>query len=257
MTDSDEFFVVDAEKFDLAGTERLFELFAVPRDDREEVWLIAFQHAAWNASVVVPAPPVMTGPDGFPYLRLVLPPPGESFQSNCLSNVCAFCAERGLGAAFFTKAGDPPMALQYAIPTGVIESLRQFASWSGDPLDDATAPEDDEAPDIGAARRVLVGAPSPDYLPPHTARLLRRHLVERWEMAEPRVALLVDPQLSPSRNLVIGRKLTEFADEATAEQQMQALLWYLPPGRSLVLMPEDWPEERLTALSSLCEGARA
>src|SRR5712692_5287584 len=121
MTDSDQFLVVDAEKFDLAATERLFELFAVPREDREEFWQIAFQHAAWNASVVLPVAQVMTGPDGFPYLRLVLPPPGEPFQSNCLSNVCAFCAERGWGAAFFSSAADPPMALQYAIPTGVIE----------------------------------------------------------------------------------------------------------------------------------------
>src|SRR5580658_113440 len=33
MTPSDEFFVVDSEKFDLAATERLFELFAMPRGE--------------------------------------------------------------------------------------------------------------------------------------------------------------------------------------------------------------------------------
>ncbi|HEV8026286.1 MAG TPA: hypothetical protein VGP50_02585 [Stellaceae bacterium] len=255
MTPPDEFLVVDSEKFDLAATERLFELFAVPRGEREEVWLIAFRRAAWNASVVLPTPQVMTGPDGFPYLRLVLPPPGEPFQSNCLSNVCAFCAERGLGVAYFASEADPPIALQYAIPTGVIESLCRFGSWAGDPLDGEPPPEDDRRPDAANARQALVGAPSADYLPPHTARLLGRHLIERWKIPEPRVALLVAPQLRPSRNLVIGRKRSEFADEVTADRQMEALLWYFPPGRSLVLMPEDWPEDRLTPLSDLWDGA--
>jgi len=253
VADADRFTVVPAEKFDLVGTRRLHELFAVARKRRDDAWFADFRRAAWNASVVVASPPVFAAPDGFPYMRLVLPAPNQSFQSNCLSNLCAACAERGWGIAFFANEADPPDAVQYAMATGVLESLRSFGSWDGDPVDQAET-EGHAIPTavtVTGAREVLVAAPSPDYLPPHTAKLLHDHLVKRWQLAEPAVALLIDSELRPTRNLVIGRKQSDFADEAEADGQMRMLLWYLPPARSLVLMPEDWSLDQLTKLSEL------
>jgi hypothetical protein len=196
---------------------------------------------------------VFSAPDGFPYLRLVLPAPRQPFESNCLSNLCAACAERGWGVAFFAKDADPPEAVQYAIPTGVLESLRSFGSWDGDPVDQAESEGEAAAGEITvtAAREVLVAAPSPDYLPPHTAKLLHDHLVKRWQLAEPSVALLIDTELKPTRSLVIGKKHSDFPDPAAADRQMRMLLWYLPPARSLVLMPEDWSLDQLTPLTDL------
>jgi len=259
MTDPDRFIVIADEKFDLAGTERLHQLFAVARNRRDGAWFADFRRAAWNASVAVASPSVFAAPDGFPYLRLVLPAPNQPFQSNCLSNLCAACAERGWGIAFFAKDGDPPEAVQYAIPTGVLESLRSFGSWDGDPVDQAETAGEVAATEIAvtAAREVLVATPSAQYLPPHTAKLLRDYLVKRWQLAEPSVALLVDPELKPTRNLVIGKKHSEFPDPAAIDRQMRMLLWYLPPARSLVLMPEDWTLDQMTPLSDLAGGSTA
>jgi hypothetical protein len=78
-------------------------------------------------------------------------------------------------------------------------------------------------------------------------------LVEVWKLADPRIALLVDPALRPARNLVIGKKRSEFANEPAAFQQTRALLWYLPPARSLILMPEDWTLAAMAPLAALCE----
>jgi hypothetical protein len=253
MADPDRFAVVPDEKFDLAETDRLYALFAVARGKRDDRWFADFRRAAWSASVVVASPPIFAAPDGFLYMRLALPPPNQPFQSNCLSNLCAACAERGWGIAFFASDADPPQAVQYAIPTGVLESLRSFGSWDGDPLDQAEIEGEAATTEITvtAAREVLVAAPSPEYLPRHTAKLLHDHLVKRWQLAEPSVALLIDTELKPTRNLVIGKKHSDFADAADAERQMRMLLWYLPPARSLVLMPEDWNLDQLTPLSDL------
>jgi len=48
----------------------------IPREQRDNRWLVEFQDAAWNASIVLPTEPVFLGPDGMPYVRLELPPIG-------------------------------------------------------------------------------------------------------------------------------------------------------------------------------------
>ena len=252
---------VPAERFNLDDTNLLAQAMEVPREERDGRWLDGFQSAAWNASIVLPTEPVFLGPDGMPYVRLSLPPAGEAVETNCLSNLYVSMAEQGLGAAFFKSAGNPPEAAEYVMPTGVLESLRAYGTWDGDPDDVselAARPQQHaeqsgiEKTEVETERQVMVGSPSDAYLPKHTARLLYRHLTEGWQMEEPRVALVVDPQMTPTRNLVIGRKFSEFPDPETASQAARMLLWYLPPRRYLLLMPENWTTEQMRPLRELC-----
>jgi hypothetical protein len=251
---------VPEARFSLEDTNRLAEAMAVPRDERDAGWLSEFQDAAWNASIVLPSEPVFVGPDGMPYVRLELPPAGEAVDTNCLSNLFVSMAEQGLGAAFFKDHTDPPEAAEYVIPTGVLESLRAYGTWDGDPDDLAElasgppqhAQGGIEKSDVETERQVMVGPPSEAYLPKHTARLLHRHLTEGWKMEDPRIALVVDPEMTPSRNLVIGRKFSEFPDQETAGQAARMLLWYLPPRRYLLLMPENWTTDQMRPLRELC-----
>jgi hypothetical protein len=261
------FVSVPEERFNLDDTNRLAQAMEVPREQRGSPWLDALQSAAWNASIVLPTEPVFLGPDGMPYVRLELPPVGEAVETNCLSNLFVSMAEQGLGAAFFKNNTDPPEAAEYVVPTGVLESLRAYGTWDGDPDDVAElsaqsqqhAAEDGiekkegiEKTDVATERQVMVGPPSEIYLPKHTARLLYRHLTEGWKMEDPRVALVVDPQMVPTRNLVIGRKFSEFPDQETAGQAARMLLWYLPPRRYLLLMPENWSADQMRPLRELC-----
>ena len=252
---------VPEDRFNLEDTNRLAQAMELPREQRDTRWLDEFQSAAWNASIVLPAEPVFLGPDGMPYVRLALPPVGETVETNCLSNLFVSMAEQGLGAAFFKNNTDPPEAAEYVVPTGVIESLRSYGTWDGDPDDIAelTAKPQQHAgasgiekTEVETEREVMVGSPSEAYLPKHTARLLYRHLTEGWKMEDPRIALVVDPQMTPSRNLVIGRKFSEFPDPEIAAQAARMLLWYLPPRRYLLLMPENWSADQMRPLRELC-----
>jgi hypothetical protein len=249
------------ERFNLDDTNRLAQAMEVPREQRDSRWLDALQGAAWNASIVLPTEPVFLGPDSMPYVRLELPPVGEAVETNCLSNLFVSMAEQGLGVAFFKNNIDPPEAAEYVMPTGVLESLRAYGTWDGDPDDVAeltaqppqhAADSGIEKTDVETERQVMVGPPSEGYLPKHTARLLYRHLTEGWKMEDPRIALVVDPQMTPTRNLVIGRKFSEFPDQETAGQAARMLLWYLPPRRYLLLMPENWSADQMRPLSELC-----
>jgi hypothetical protein len=252
---------IPEERFNLDDTNRLAQAMEIPREQRDGRWLDEFQNAAWNASIVLPAEPVFLGPDGMPYVRLELPPVGEAVETNCVSNLFVSMAEQGLGAAFFKNNTDPPEAAEYVIPTGVLESLREYGTWDGDPDDIAelasrptqhSGESGIEKTPVETEREVMVGSPSETYLPKHTARLLYRHLTEGWKMEDPRIALVVDPQMTPSRNLVIGRKFSEFPDPEIASQAARMLLWYLPPRRYLLLMPENWSADQMRPLRELC-----
>jgi hypothetical protein len=252
---------VPEERFNLDDTNRLAVAMEIPREQRDARWLEVFQNAAWNASMVLPTEPVFVGPDGMPYVRFQLPPVGEAVETNCLSNLFVSMAEQGLGAAFFKNNTDLPENAEYVVPTGVIESLREYGTWDGDPDDlaELTSHPQQHAQESGiekaqveTERQVMVGSPSESYLPKHTARLLYRHLTEGWKMEDPRIALVVDPQMTPSRNLVIGRKFSEFPDPEIAAQAARMLLWYLPPRRYLLLMPENWSADQMRPLRELC-----
>ena len=97
----------------------------------------------------------------------------------------------------------------------------------------------------------MLGSPSVQYLPTYTARALLNHMRGAWHIADPRVRLMVDPALRPTRNLVVGRKRDEFSADAAWDVQCNRLLWYLPPGRSIVLMPDDWRLEDMAPLEQL------
>lgn len=250
--------------FDLAGTARLEALFAVPRDQREADWVAQFWDAAWCGSVALAEPHTFQGPDGFPYLRLDLPRPETAFQSQCLANLAADCLKNWVGAAFFASPDDGPDQAQFVITYGVIDSLLRYDSPYGDPVDlaEAQGPPDGEAFDVErgawsqtattkAAHQVLVGSPSADFLPPGPAAALCGFLEQAWGMTDPRVELLVDMKMRPHRVLVIGRKRSEFPEGADVDHAARTLLWYLPPSRSVMLLPEDGSRERMLPLRSL------
>ena len=108
----------------------------------------------------------------------------------------------------------------------------------------------EEAIAADAPRQVLVGTP-PDHLPPYVAAALGRHLEQGWALQDPRVQLLVDMSARPHRNLVVGRKRSEFAPDAPIDDLARGLTWYLTPGRPVVLMPEGWKLKSMTPLREL------
>lgn len=254
-----------ARMFDLESTRALTELLAVPLEARDEAWSERFHDVAWTASVFIPQPAVISGPDGMPYLRLVLPPHGVPFDSQCLANVAPGCIDDLCGAALFAAEEDPPEAAVYVFPMGVIESLLAYDSPHGDPIDvaDMALPPPEEGVFAGQGEgprqhlvvekehEILVGTPNADYLPPHLAQALWRYLTQVWKLEDPRVAIVVDHHMRPRRSLVVGRRHSEFAPDDDIALMVRYLTWYLPPLRMVMLMPEDWNLETMTPLAEL------
>ena len=248
-----------ARMFDLARTGELAALFAEPRDQRRAEWCARFWDAAWCASAELASPDTFAGPDGFPYLRLNLPRDGP-FDSQCLANVARDCLKAGVGAAFFASPDEPAEASHFVLSMGLIDSLVRYDSPDGDPVDlgeAASGPDTDfdfNQPlrqQAQEAREVLVGTPSRDYLPPYAAAALSRYLERVWGLQDPRVQILVDMSARPHRSLVIGRKRSEFPEGLPIDDMARAATWYLTPGRSLMLMPEDWRLKDMTPLRDL------
>ncbi len=246
-----------ARMFDSAKTASLARLFAVPGDRRDREWLMRFWEAAWTAALVVPEPPVITGPDGFPYLRLNLPPDGAGFDANSLMNVAPGMVEQGVGAALFSTADADIASPQYVVPMGVLDSILRFDDSAGEPSElDETRDGPGPGPvTLAAGEQILIGTPSADYLSPPAERALHRHLAEDWGLADPRVAILVAASMRPSRSLVVGQSRSALIAAGATEEQiagwMQRIGWFLPPSRGLMLMPDDWDVATMTPLREL------
>ncbi len=250
-------FSLDRENmFDLTNTTTLGELFAVPHPQRQAAWAVAFFTALWTASLEVATPNIFPGPDQFAYIRLQVPAPGKPFDSNCVANLAQQALDNIWGMAIFAspEATEP----EYVLSMGLIDSLLNYDSWQGDPVDlnDLARQPPPQASTNGiqtftAAKdhQILVGTPSKSLLPAHTARALYRHLTRGWNIVEPRVSLMMNPTIAPSRSLVLNRKLSEFSSREIAGQQGRFLLWYLPPNRGLIMMPESWNDAEMKPLT--------
>lgn len=237
-------------------TQQLRNLFFVPRENRDSAWVEKFQLFAWSAAVIVPKEGPFRGPDGFPYIRLDIPSSKSSAETKCLAHICSSLAEQGFGATFFASAKDDMDEAQYVISNGVLESLRAYGTWNGDPTDRAeirkrpksVSADGLETSFVEQDGNIFIGDPAPRFLPAHTARFLHWHLCQGLKIEEPRIKMLIDEELAPSRNLVINKKFSEFPDSETAAAKTRILTWYLPPRRGLILMPEDWTQNQMTPL---------
>lgn len=247
-------FAVDRDRmFDLDLTSRCRALIDMPREQWDEAWQADFYATLWNASIEVPEDnnPFM-GPDRFDYLRIDIPAPGP-FESNSLANLVDYCLNAGCGAVLFPdpQATEPA----FVIPMGVLESLLVYGNHHGDPVDleESVDAPPDGAVTLSAGSEVIVSTPSASYLSPQAAHALDRYLKDDWQMAEPRVSLMANAEMRPTRSLVINKRLADFATEDDAADFGRRVCWFLPPSRAIILLPDDWSEGSMTPLSQLYE----
>jgi hypothetical protein len=246
--------------FDIERTATLAALLRVPAGERDLSWSEAFHDAAWYASVVMPTLEPFVGPDGFAYLRFDIPHEGP-FDSQSLGNLAAQCVDARVGAALFASPDDPVDQAAFVFSMGALDGMLRFGTIDGDPVDAAEAGAEDAAMfdvdrgdraqtlTVRQAHEVMIGAPSRSYLPPSSAGPLYDRLTRGWGVEAPRVALLMDPAMRPTRSLVLGVKRSDFPADAPIDDMMRTLLWYLPPRRMLILTPEDWTVGTMTPLA--------
>lgn len=230
-------------KFDLTKTSELAELFATPRDRRDSSWMQQFYSAVPDATLVSFTPQVEFGPDQFPYFQMSIPAPGP-LTPFCVTHVLDDVLDNGMGIAIF---GDPNRenGPEWVFSYGDLLSYSLYGRFDGNP--DAL----DNVPSTAAdgASEILRAAPSESYFPARARRSLGLYMRNMFHHPDPKIALAVDPNLSPSTNLMVNLTLEQYDGDADKlDAAMRYLLWFVPRTYSLMATPPGWNDSGFVPL---------
>lgn len=231
-------------KFDLAKTGELAGLFRTSSDQRDDAWVQRFYAAVPDATLMGFDPQVQQGPDKFPYFQMAIPDPGP-VTPFCITHVLDHALDNGFGAAIFAESSrskGPEWVFSY----GDLLSYSLYGRFDGDPAEKGGAGGVHKTQE---AHQALKGAPSESFLPIRARRALGEYLRGMFQHPDPKVALIVDPALTLSRNLMINLTLAQYGgDERKLNSAMRYLLWFVPRTYSLMAMPAEWDDSGFVAL---------
>jgi hypothetical protein len=227
-------------KFDLAQTQAVVDLFAEPRERRDETWSERFYAAVPDATLMAFEPQVSQGPDQFPYFHLAIPDPGP-VTPFCVTHLLDVVLDEGLGIAIFADSSrsEPP---EWVFTYGDLLSYSLFGHFDGDPAGQPSS-------DGSKANQVLVAAPSEAYFPARARKAMGNFVRQMYHHPDPRIALVCDPQATPSRNLMINLTLADYdGDEGKLRSAVRFLTWYLPRTYRIGPMPPGWSDSTFMPL---------
>jgi hypothetical protein len=148
-----------------------------------------------------------------------------------------------LGIAIFGEAAraDGP---QWVFSYGDLLSYSLFGRFDGD----SAAAQAGSSPKEGP-HQVLQVTPSEQYFPARARRSLGRYMRLMFQHPNPKVALIDDATLSPSRNLMINITLEQYqGDQNKLNSAMRYLTWFIPRTYSLMAMPPGWTDSGFAPL---------
>lgn len=234
-------------KFDLDQTRALAALFTTPQEQRDEGWAARFYAAVPEATLQSFDPQVEQGPDGFPYFQMSIPAPGP-VTPFCITHVLDFCLENGFGVVVHAdpdRNGPPGWVFTY----GQLLAYKLYGRFDGDPGESAEGATSGTIK-VEEAREVLVGAPSETYFPSYARRAMGGFFRDALRHPDPKIALVVDHTLTPSRNLMVNISREHYAgDEEKLNAVFRYLFWYLPGNYALLALPAGWSTENFVPLA--------
>ena len=227
-------------KFDLAQTQVVADLFAQPREARDESWREQFYAAIPDATLMAFDPQVNRGPDEFPYFHLAIPDPGP-VTPFCVTHLLEVVLDNGFGIAIFgdsSRSDDPEWVFTY----GDLLSYSLFGHFDGDPAKKSVSIESKD-------NQVLVAAPSEAYLPARARKAMGNFARQMYHHPDPRIGLVYDPKATPPKRLMINLTLEDYGgDRSKLSAAVHYLSWYLPRTYSVVAMPAGWSDSNFAPL---------
>ena len=206
---------------DLQKTQILTDLFAVPRESRDEKWQKdVIPHLA-EASFRCGDPQLLTGPGGFPYFQLFLPEPNQPFECYVLSHmVDDFLFDRGWGVVINLHDNQPDWLLTYG---DVVNYKLKGEFYSVPPV--VTLPPDGV---IEKDEEVLTGQPSETLLPAQVRNAIRQYV--QFHGHHDVKILLMSRRTADAvvQQLIFNLTVGQFGSEADYQAFMQSLAWFLP-----------------------------
>ena len=220
---------------DLTKTAEIFDLVATPHADRDENWQAAFLANLSGASFRCGDPQVIQGPDGFPYVQLLLPESGVGFQCYVIEKMKDdFLLERGFGVVINPTGPAPDWVLSYGDILN-FELNKEFYTSGETPFSKESS---DEV--VEGNEEVLVGQPTEELLPQVARNVLREFLIGNGVPAPKVLLLMRHPRngTDASQDLAFNLTPANFENEETYRHVMQQLAWFLPRHYSFIGIEE-------------------
>ena len=197
----------------------LYALVTAPDDVRDDIWKQQFLEAAWLSPLILldgGRGNLVVSLDGFPYIRVALPRPGEDYQGHALQGLSDVCLEKGVGIAVYLNKDDR------VDEANCLFSLRDL---NGICMTN------------GSDRSGTPFLSNKDVISPNTARTMNRHLKAIFPDAKPSVFIKIQGFVGtmPDVGLCPGIPFAGLTMEK-CEEVFNVLEWCLPPGVTLRLM---------------------
>jgi hypothetical protein len=223
---------------DVDQTDILVDLFKTPREQRNADWFAKFYAAVPTAAFhVVENEEIFSGPDGFPYLRLIVPPADQEFRGFSLKVLLEQALDQGVGAVIFPETGQEPL---WVFTYGNLLSLRITGTF--DARESANmALKTAEDPAEQKPREVMLAQPSEQFLPKPARKILKKYL-QLNGVGMPAMLLLNDTSLSPPQQLVFNLFRENYENDEHFKQVVQRLTWYMPPSYAIAVVPKGQKE---------------
>lgn len=216
---------------DLGKTGLLRDLFECSKAERDQTWQDQVLEHMATASFACANPPVIQGPDGFPYLSLQTPEANKPFQCYVIHRVIPdFIMERGIGIVINAQKAQPDWVFSYGDLVNYTLNGRFYEPVMGAPLPEKEQIQKDES--------VLTGQPSETYLPASTRSVLRK-FIEQQGIQDPKIVLMSRKYDTEVRQELVCNLTPEKVGTALFETLHKYIGWFLPRHYSLVAMQEN------------------
>lgn len=206
-------------------TQQTQALLAIPRQKRGDAWHDQFFAVVPNAGFMID-PNVMIGPDGFAYMQLFSPLPGQVFEAHSIRSLMSdFLIREGVGVVINPHNPEgPDMVFSYG---DIVNLYLRDEFYS--PSDMFETERRDTV--IPAGTVIDTGAPSAEHiLPPETRTVLRRFMNQQG-FNSPKIALYASVQQDGRyvQELALNvSKEYDFDSDERFNQFMSTLGWFLP-----------------------------
>lgn len=210
---------------DSLRTDELSRLCSVPVEKRDGKWVAEFLENLPDAALAGAEPPIVSV-HGFPYFQLRIPPRKTPFSAYTVRYLIEPCLQREIGIGIFGNSRLPEWSLSF----GDLTSFRFYENFLGDPDDRVES----RIRHLYKSTEVTISEPSDTLLPPMVRKAIFRFLKENSSVPDPRVALYVDPQRVPLRNLIFNVYPEHAPGPGAYANVMKGIAWYLPKGRGLL-----------------------
>jgi len=221
---------------DLKKTGIIYQLIQTPPNERDDNWANTFLQKIGQASFRCGDPQIITGPDGYPYFKLLLPEPNKAFQCYVIEKMKDdFLLPNVFGLVINLTENIAYQVFSY----GYILNFhlnKTFYTSEKTPFsketNDETLTENEE---------IMIAQPSDAILPAVTRKLIRDFLVMNG-IKNPKILLMVRGNKNEkgiTQDLVFNITPQQFINENTYRSVMQTISWYLPRHYSFVGMEEN------------------